>query len=208
MRMADNRHEDCRERVVGATLNLCTSRGYEATTVAQIVAAADVSLSDFERHFATKDAVIMSIVDDLLGATATALGDVETDIEPEHALLIATISVLGAIVKGGGVISRDRMLAMGRIVATTPGLRHQASAARKRVLAPALAKRLGVGWEDRRVQRAVTMWSAIAVAAHIGQLSVTLDYDPRQDESLSERMIASLSGTFAQVMGRAPGPEA
>jgi hypothetical protein len=53
-----------------------------------------VTPSEFARHFATKDALIMSIVDDLVRASGTALGKVKTDTAPEHSMLIATIEVL------------------------------------------------------------------------------------------------------------------
>jgi AcrR family transcriptional regulator len=197
-------HGDGRDRLVDATLDLCTRRGYDAVTVDQIAATAEVTQSEFARYFATKDAVIMSVVDDLLHATATALGDVKADLAPEHALLIATIEVLGAIIEGRGVITLDRMLAMGRIVTATSHLQKQASAARKRVLTQALADRMGFGSQDRRVQRAVTMWSAIAAGAYIGQLHMPPNYDPRKDDLLPERMIANLADTFAEVMGEAP----
>ena len=202
--MPGNRHDKSREWLVDVTLDLCTRHGYDATTVDQIASAADVTQSEFERHFATKDAVVMSVVDDLLRATATALRNVKADVEPEHALLIATIEVLGAIIEGRGVITLDRMLAMGRVVTGTSHLQKQASAARKRVLTQALADRMGVGPQDRRVQRAATMWSAIAAGAYIGQLHMPPNYDPRNDDRLPERMIASLSDTFAEVMGEAP----
>ncbi len=202
--MPGYRHGNSREWLIDGTLDLCTQHGYDAVTVEQIVATADVMQSEFARYFATKDAVVMSIVDDLLHATATALGDVKPDVAPEHALLIATIEVLGAIIDGRGVITLDRMLAMGRIVTGASHLQKQASAARKRLLTQALADRMGVGPQDRRVQRAATMWSAIAAGAYVGQLHMPPNYDPRNDDLLPERMIANLSDTFAEVMGEAP----
>jgi AcrR family transcriptional regulator len=205
--MPGDRDDDCREQLVDTTLELCMSQGYDATTVDQIAAAADVTPADFERHFATKDAAIMSVVDDMLQATAAALHDVRADVDPEHALLIATIELLGAIIDGRGVITRDRMLAMGRVVTSTSHLQQQASAVRKRVLTQALAGRMGFDSQDRRVQRAATMWSAIATGAYIGQLHMPPNYDPRQDDWLSERMVANLSETFAEVMGEAPWQE-
>jgi AcrR family transcriptional regulator len=205
--MPGDRGDDCREQLVDTTLELCMSQGYDATTVDQIAAAADVTPADFERHFATKDAAIMSVVDDMLQATAAALHDVRADVDPEHALLIATIELLGAIIDGRGVITRDRMLAMGRVVTSTSYLQQQASAIRKRVLTQALAGRMGFDSQDRRVQRAATMWSAIAAGAYIGQLHMPPNYDPRQDDWLSERMVANLSDTFAEVMGEAPRQE-
>jgi AcrR family transcriptional regulator len=205
--MPGDRDDDCREQLVDTTLELCMSQGYDATTVDQIAAAADVTPADFERLFATKDAAIMSVVDDMLQATAAALRDVRADVDPEHALLIATIELLGAIIDGRGVITRDRMLAMGRVVTSTSHLQQQASAVRKRVLTQALAGRMGFDSQDRRVQRAATMWSAIAAGAYIGQLHMPPNYDPRQDDWLSERMVANLSDTFAEVMGEAPWQE-
>jgi hypothetical protein len=55
--------------------------------------------------------------------------------------------------------------------------------------------------------RAVTIWSAIAAGAYIGQLHMPPNYDPRHDDWLSERMVANLSETFAEVMGEAPWQE-
>ena len=57
--------QDCRERLIDTTLNGCIRCGYEGTTVDQIAAAADVMPADFSRYFATTDAAIMSVVDDL-----------------------------------------------------------------------------------------------------------------------------------------------
>lgn len=195
---------DRRQRLIDATLDLSTRYGYEATTVEQIAAAADVTPTDFARHFASKDAVLMSIVDDLLQATTVALRYVAAGTTPEQALLIATIKVLTAIIDGRGVITRHQMLAMAQIVTANPTLKKQASSARKRVLTKALADRMGVGEDNRRVRRAVTMWSAIAAGAYLGSSNMAADYDPRQDDRLSERMIALLAGTFTEVMGEPP----
>jgi hypothetical protein len=68
----------------------------------------------------------------------------------------------------------------------------------------ALADRLGVAAENRRVRQAVTMWSAIAAGAYLGARSMGEDYDPAQDDQIIERMIAELGATFADVMGNDP----
>jgi AcrR family transcriptional regulator len=196
--------KDCRERLVDATLSLCTRRGYEATSVDQIAAAADVTPDDFARYFASKDAVLISIIEDLLQACVDALGDVEPDAGPEHALLIATTKVLSRVIDGRGVITRDRMLAVTQFITAHPNLRQQVSLARKRILTEALADRLGLAEEDRRVHQAVTRWSAIAAGAYLLGGSMADHYDPRTDGHLIERMIAELSATFADVMGDNP----
>ena len=196
--------QDCRERLIDATLSLCTRCGFEVTTIEQIAAAADVTPSDFARYFASKDAVVMFIVDDLLQATCSALKNVEVAAGLEQALLIATKAVVTGILDGRGVITRDRMLAMAEIVAAEPNVRKQVSLARKRVLTQALADRMGVAAENRRVRQAVTMWSAIAAGAYLGRHGLAAHYDPRQDNRLTERGLAELAASFAEVMGNAP----
>ncbi|MBW0019816.1 MAG: TetR family transcriptional regulator, partial [Mycobacterium sp.] len=84
----EERH--CREKLIVATLDLSATRGYDSITVDQIAAAAGVSPNDFTRYFASKDAVIMSLLNDVLHATVAELGRVETDTEPIEALMIAT----------------------------------------------------------------------------------------------------------------------
>jgi AcrR family transcriptional regulator len=196
--------KDCRERLVDATLRLCTRCGYEATTIDQIAAEAGVTPPDFARHFASKDAVVMSVVDDLLQATRSALTNVEAAARPEQALLAATTEVVTAILEGRGVITRDRMLAMAEIVTAEPHLRKQASLARRRVLTQGLADWLGVATENRRVRQAVTMWSAIAAGSYLARRSLAAHYDPEQDDRLIERMVEELGANFTEVMGKAP----
>jgi AcrR family transcriptional regulator len=196
--------QDSRERLIDATLSLCISCGYEATTVDEIAAAAQVAPSDFARHFATKDAVLMCIVEDLVNATGSALRHVDAAVRPEQALLIATTEVITAITEGRGVITCDRMLAMAEVVTANANLRRQASLTRKRVLTQALADRMGVAADNRRVRHAVTRWSAIASGAYLNAGSMGEHYDPRQDDQLQERGIAELTASFSDVMGDDP----
>ena len=198
--------KDCRERLIDATLSLCIRCGYETTTVEQIAAAADVAPPDFAGYFATKDAAIMSVVDDLVQATAAALRHVEAAASPEQALLLATTEVVTAITDGRGVITQDRMLAMAEIVTAHPNLRKQASLTRKRVLTRALADRLGVPADNRRVRQAVTVWSAIAAGTYQSRHTMGAHYDPAHDDQLPERAISELNTTFTEVMGKAPRP--
>jgi AcrR family transcriptional regulator len=128
-----------REKLIATTLGLCAKQGYECTTVDQIAAAAGITPREFTRYFASKDAVIMSLVNDLLQATVAALAHVDADTDSTEALLIATTEMLTAIIEGCGVMTRDRMLAMAHIITTTRDLQKQASATRKQVLTQGLA---------------------------------------------------------------------
>jgi AcrR family transcriptional regulator len=195
---------DCRERLIEATLDLSIRCGYETTTIDQIAAAAEASPLDFSRYFATKDAVILAIVEDLVEATGAALKNVDKAESPEQALLIATADVITAITDGRGVITQDRMLAMSQIVASNANLRKHASSIRKRVLAQALGEWMGVAAENRRIRQAVTRWSAVASGAYLATGSMGEHYDPHQDDQLTERGIAELTASFSDVMGDDP----
>jgi AcrR family transcriptional regulator len=196
--------QDCRERLIDATLSLCIRCGYEATTTPQIAAEAGATPSDFARYFANKDAVILSIVEDLLEGTAAALRHVDKASSPEQALLHATTAVMTAIADGHGVITLDRMLAMSQIMTAQSELRKQASLIRKRLLTQALAERMGVGADDRRVRQAVRIWSAIATGAYVSRSTMADHYDPGLDDELEERMVVELTASFTEVMGQAP----
>jgi AcrR family transcriptional regulator len=195
------RERDRRDQLIDATLSLCIRCGYEATTVEQIAAAAEVTPPDFIRYFATKDAALMAVIDAVLQAAATALRHVDPAESPEQALLIAHTEVLIAITDGRGVITRDRMLAIAQIFSAHPSLRSQASLARKRILTRALADRMGVAAGNQRVRQAVTKWSAVAASAYLDRYRMAVNYDPRQDGRLEDRAIANLADTFAEVMG-------
>lgn len=195
---------DRRDWIIDATLDVCGRSGYETTTLDQIADAAGITPSDFAEYFPDKDAVFMAVIEDLLLATAAALQDVDASHDPEQALLVATTDVLVAIVEGRGVITRERMLALAQTMTPQQGLRKKASSARKRILTPALAQRLGVAPENRRVRQAVMKWSAVAGGAYLDRLSMADHYDPAQDDRLSERMVSELGSTFTEVTGEEP----
>jgi AcrR family transcriptional regulator len=192
---------DCRDRLIDATLDLCVRFGFETTPVEDIVAAAEAEPADFARYFATKDAVVLSIVEALLGATAAGLAEVDEAASPEQALLFATTAVMTAIADGRGVITLDQMLAMAELMNSNPDLRRQASLIRKRLLFPALADRMGLAPDNRRVRHAVTKWSAIATGAYVSQSTMADHYDPGLDDQLEERMVTELTASFDEVMG-------
>ncbi len=64
-----------RERLQGTALQLFLDQGYDATTVAEIAAAADVTERTFFRHFADKREVLFAGQDDFTGMFT---GPVET----------------------------------------------------------------------------------------------------------------------------------
>lgn len=191
--------------IIDAALELCAQQGYDATTVNQIAAKAGLSPADFAEYFASTEAVVMSIVDDMSHATAVALKDTDNGVAPERALLNAGTSVLTAVVEGHGAVTVERLLAMARIVTTTRNLQRKVSAARKRVITQPLADWMGVDPKDQRLQRALTMWSAVTANVYVNALGMPHGYEPQYDDHLRQRVVADLSQSFGEVMGEDPG---
>lgn len=69
---AVSRTQRTRARLLAAALDLFARQGYEATTVAQIAAAAGVTEMTFYRHFGTKDQLLLDDPYDPLMAGAVA----------------------------------------------------------------------------------------------------------------------------------------
>ena len=117
--------EDWRERKKARTrarlqeqaLRLFTERGYEATTVEQIAAAAGVSHMTFFRYFPTKeDAVLSDSYDPMLVAAIRGRPDTE---RPVTRIRTAVRESLAAVYK----VDRDALLVRVRLSLRTPALR-------------------------------------------------------------------------------------
>jgi AcrR family transcriptional regulator len=129
------RRERDRERIIDATLELCAALGFEATTVEQIAAAADVAPDRFVDYFENKDAVLMAVLDDAEQTVGAAFADLGKGINAEQALLIAIIEDLAVISQGCGVVAAERLAA---IAATVRGHAHRLASAAE--LADALSE--------------------------------------------------------------------
>jgi AcrR family transcriptional regulator len=106
-----------RQRLQEQALRLFTERGYEATTVEQIAAAAGVSHMTFFRYFPTKeDAVLSDSYDPMLVAAIRARPRTEQPVTRIHA---AVREGLAAIYTA----DRDALLVRVRLSLRTPALR-------------------------------------------------------------------------------------
>jgi AcrR family transcriptional regulator len=72
-----------RERLFGAVVAVVSEKGYEATTVADVIELAGVSRSDFYRHFANKAECLAAAAEALLEPTLAALQEVRSNGETE-----------------------------------------------------------------------------------------------------------------------------
>ncbi|MGB3437221.1 MAG: TetR family transcriptional regulator [Actinophytocola sp.] len=106
-----------RQRLQEQALRLFTERGYEATTVEQVAAAAGVSHMTFFRYFPTKEDVVLSdSYDPMLVAAIRARPRTEPAVERIH---LAIREGLGAIYPA----VREPLLVRTRLSLRTPALR-------------------------------------------------------------------------------------
>jgi AcrR family transcriptional regulator len=73
--LRERKKQRTREQIVEAAMGLFAKRGYHATTIADIAAAADVAPRTFFAYFPSKEAVVFHSVDRDLAALASALRD-------------------------------------------------------------------------------------------------------------------------------------
>ena len=164
--LRERKKQRTRATLIDAAVQLCLEQGYDNTTVEQIAAIADVSPRTFSRYFATKDAVVMTLLEDLVAAVAVELAQVPFDVPALEALRYAHVTVLGRV-RSGAVpgLTTDRIVLMLRIVNSTPGLKMAATEFRPHPTTVALAERLGVELADRKLRLVLSVWSAIIVTA-------------------------------------------
>jgi AcrR family transcriptional regulator len=73
--LRERKKQRTREQIIEAAMGLFAERGYHATTIADIAAAADVAPRTFFSYFASKEAVVFHDVDRDLDGLASALRD-------------------------------------------------------------------------------------------------------------------------------------
>jgi AcrR family transcriptional regulator len=162
-----------RAAIQSHALRLFREHGYDATTVQQIIAAAEVSESTFFRYFPTKGDVVLLdefdplIVDSFLGQPS--------EIEPIHALRIAFRTVFDRLSTSEASDQRDRM----HLILAVPELRAAMMdqfASAMRLLAEVLAVRTGRGVDDMAVR---TLAGAVVGAAM--SVMLVMAEDPTAD---------------------------
>jgi AcrR family transcriptional regulator len=73
--LRERKKQRTREQIVESAMRLFAERGYHATTIAEIAAAADVAPRTFFAYFPSKEAVVFHGVDRDMDALASALRD-------------------------------------------------------------------------------------------------------------------------------------
>ncbi|MEU4712647.1 TetR family transcriptional regulator [Micromonospora purpureochromogenes] len=107
-----------RRALADAALRMFTERGFEATTVEELVDAVEVSRSSFFRIFPAKEAAAIEAEAELWSAYLAAL-----ERRALSGLVLTELSdLLGEVVTGLGADWADRYVATRRLVLTSPAL--------------------------------------------------------------------------------------
>lgn len=167
--LRERKKAETRRRIQQTALGLFLSKGYDATTVEEIAAAAGVSHMTFFRNFPTKEAVVESDdYDPLIAELIRAR-------PPEEHPLTALHRALGEGLAAVYEAHRDVLLARTRLILTTPALRaHMADNqdTTERLFTEALAARGSTG---------LTFELRVHAAAALAALTVALSSWVRSD---------------------------
>ncbi|HEY4463706.1 MAG TPA: TetR family transcriptional regulator [Streptosporangiaceae bacterium] len=168
-------------------LRLFREQGYQATTVDQIAAAAEVSPSTFFRYFPTKEDVVLQ--DDMDTLTAEAFERQPAELSPVAAMRAAAREMVASM----SPAQWDQMQQTSALTMTVPEVRARAMDEFGRtiaVMAEALAKRAGRRADDMAVR-------AVAGAVIGVIMSVTMPWDNWTEEHLNADMFERIDAGLA-----------
>lgn len=198
--LRERKKQRTRALLMDAAIDLCNRQGFERTTVDQIAAVADVSPRTFSRYFATKEAVMLAIIDDTVQLAAAELARQPADINHLEALSRAYVGMYrNTKTAAPGGLTAERLLAAVRIIMSSPALRQAAAEFRPHPANVQLAKRMGVPLDDQRLKLVAAVWAAIIMTAQ-DDLGPDTDWDQVTVDELVAR-VEKAYAEFVDVIG-------
>jgi AcrR family transcriptional regulator len=165
-----------RAQLTEAALRLFSERGFDATTIEDIVEEVEVSPRTFFRYFDSKEDVVIGFFDDL-GKELRAMLAARP---PEESPFTAIRRALGSLVDLY-TAQADRVIAAKRLAHDTPAIRARLldkHARWENGVAEELAARLGADLDDDPRPRLI---AAVALAAFSTAVNKWVDSSGRQD---------------------------
>ncbi|TPG33776.1 TetR/AcrR family transcriptional regulator [Mycolicibacterium hodleri] len=165
--LRERKKAQTRRLLIDMAVELCVRQGYENTTIEQIADAVEVSPRTFSRYFASKDAVFIAVIDELGEAITAELDAQPSGLGPMEALRAAHVSVLTRVAQRRPVagLTAEHIALILQVVYSSDALRQAAIEYRNPAAMEALARRMGVACDDRRLELAVTLFTTTIVCA-------------------------------------------
>ncbi|ORB28970.1 TetR family transcriptional regulator [Mycolicibacterium parafortuitum] len=189
-----------RATLIDAAVGLCVRQGFDATTVDQIAAIADVSPRTFSRYFATKDAIALALIDEVLDVAAVELARQPREITNFEALRRAYVAMArNTVLAADGDLTSDRLLQILRIVTTSATLRQVVLEYRATDVDKVMAERMSTTVDDRRVRLMAAVWGAVLITA-------TTDLAARAETGIDiDTLVAAFEETYREFAGEIVG---
>jgi AcrR family transcriptional regulator len=187
--LRERKRRQTRERLTRAAMALFLDRGFEATTLDDIAAAADISRRSFFHYFASKEDVVFAWQEETTAALIAAVAARP----PAESMLAAAENAILAMV---GQLEPGEALAMARLKRDNPALqaRDQVKYEKlERALAEALGKRAGHRTENLTA-RLVAMIATGAM--RIGGEIWAAEGAREKPQVLAKRIFAAIRATF------------
>ncbi|WP_135452699.1 TetR family transcriptional regulator [Mycobacterium sp. DL99] len=205
--LRERKKQRTRAMLIEAAIDLCDRQGFEQTTVEQIAAVADVSPRTFSRYFATKDAVVLAFVDEVIEIVAIELEAQPAGIGDIEALYRAHLQAfLKTKTAPPTQLTSDRLLASARIITSSPVLIQSASEFRADAVNAVLARRMGVPGDDRRLKLTAVVWGSIIMTG-IAELGSRADWDTVTVDDIVERIESTYADFLEVVAGVEQRPD-
>ncbi|MGP4053855.1 TetR/AcrR family transcriptional regulator [Mycobacterium sp. 4D054] len=155
-----------RATLIDAAVGLCDRQGFDGTTVDQIAAIAEVSPRTFSRYFATKDAIALALIDEVLVRTAAELARQPRYLSHLEALRRAYVAMAESckLAPADG-LSAERLMQILRITMSSATLRQATIEYRASAVDAVVAERMGTTVDDRRVRLLAAVWGALMMTA-------------------------------------------
>ena len=141
--LKERKKQRTREELIAAGTRLFAERGYDAVTVAEIAAEAEVAPRTFHRYFPDKAELVFSLYEDeITDALVQALEAQPAGASPD-AVIRAALAAISQVVAD----DHDQAVVRERVINEVPAVRARALAkyaAQQELVADHLAQRLGV----------------------------------------------------------------
>ncbi|WP_308170475.1 TetR family transcriptional regulator [[Mycobacterium] fortunisiensis] len=199
--LRERKKQRTRAMLIESAIDLCDRQGFEQTTVEQIAADADVSPRTFSRYFATKDAVVLAFIDEVAASVAVELAGQPAGIGDIEALHRAHVQAFrNTKTAPPNQLTDERLLAAARIITSSPALLQSVAEFRPDAVNAALARRMGVPGDDRRLKLTAIVWGSIVITA-ISELGSQAEWSTVTVDDIVERIEATYTDFLEVVAG-------